>query len=168
MILRNRARNPTRTSIVNLGDLSYASRERILVSASTSVRTPRYMSIRRQVANILRPPSAVNLLRTCILTYPVPRVFILDPVACPSSTLSIAEGEKSRACPAPRLTICLNICATSRFDASPSLDTPAKWDLRAASQLGDVKRWTMVMELRSRSAGEIVGSWVAMMTRVAR
>ena len=46
--------------------------------------------------------------------------------------------------------------------------TGAIWRFRTLSHCGDVKRWTMVKEDRSSSFGEIVGSWVEMMTRAPR
>lgn len=51
---------------------------------------------------------------------------------------------------------------------SETSDTPARCFCRARSHSGEVKRWTMVTEHKSRSLGEMVGSWVEMMIRAAR
>lgn len=118
---------------------------------------------------MLLPPSADSLILTRTLRYCVPSFNILAlPISSRLSTPSMAEGEKTKAWPASSSTICSKMSCTPRLDASPSLDTPARWDLSAASHAGDVKRCTIVIELRSRRLGDIVGSCVAMMTRVAK
>jgi len=52
----------------------------------------------------------------------------------------------------------------SSFELPAADEAPARWSLRAANHSGEVKRWTNVIEQRSSNLGEIVGSWVAMMT----
>jgi hypothetical protein len=101
----------------------------------------------------------------------------------------IAVGVKSNASPAFKLTMVSKMPrrppARSSLlslwfgfvDVSPDAEgtrdvedaeAPARWAERALIHAGEVNRCTKVIEQRSRSLGEIVGSWVAMMTRVAK
>lgn len=113
--------------------------------------------IQAQLAITLLPPSSVILLRTCILKYPVPNLFI-----SPASTLTIALGANTNASPTLRRTISLKISLAflpaSEPPATSSCASAARCDRRHCSQSGNEKRCTMVMEHRSRREGEMVGS----------
>lgn len=110
-------------------------------------------------AKILLPPSIVSRSLTLILTYFEPSFCTLVMSVSDSSfTSSMVDGEKSRAWPTSRLTIRSKICLTSLPDVSSMLEIPARWDFSIWSQLGEVNRCTIVIELKSSSLGEIVGS----------
>ena len=98
----------------------------------------------------------------------------------------MALGEKSRASPTWRCTIFLksdsglfSASSTSVFwpsisafllflEANGLSEAPAMWFCRTRSHSGDVNRWTIVTEHKLSSTGEIVGSCVETITRVAR
>lgn len=119
---------------------------------------------------MLLPPSAVNRFRMRTLRYVTPILWILHELVAPGSVVisawSMAEGANSKASPTSKPAIC-----EKRPDASPvavSAEAAAKCLLRVWSHAGDVNLCTSVIEQRSRSCGEIVGSCVAMMMRHAR
>ena len=127
-----------------------------------------------QIAKTLLPPSEVDRCRTRILRHEIPNFpslrLITPPWSTTFSTSRMAKGAKSKASPAFRLMIWMSICSSTSLWVlvDVSKEAAARWFLRTCSQSGEVNRWTKVKEQRSRSLGDIVGSWVAMITRQAR
>ena len=118
-------------------------------------------------AQMLLPPSELMRSRMRTLTYALPKLrgfhIVLPASSILSSTANLAAGANSKASPVFRLMI------SSRRLSSPfACLVPARWPLRASSQCGEAKRWTKVMEQRSISRGDTVGSGVAITARQAR
>ena len=136
----------------------------------------------RALERTLLPPSKVKRARTFMVRYLDPR---RPKRSLPSSSMELitALGENSNASPTRRETILSKIKARSsccvfsplRDDSVPAdalakcfVEAAARWPLSACSHSGDVNRWTIVMEHRSSSDLEMVGSWVEMMMRAPR
>ena len=121
---------------------------------------------------MLLPPSAVTLLRIRSLTYEsvnfsrgrLANGFVRSCTPISSS----AVGENKSASPVCRPTIVRKISDTELELSLPVERAPAKCFLSVSNQAGERKRWTTVTLHRSIRAGESVGSWVAIRTRVAK
>ena len=127
----------------------------------------------------LRPPSSDSLARILTLRYARRNVDASSSI--PSSLLLVtnALGANSRASPVRRPTIIANSssCLVALAPSQGAFWLPevgritsgtAIWAWSARSHAGEVNRWTMVVEHRSRSSGAIVGSCVPTMIRAPR
>lgn len=78
----------------------------------------------------------------------------------------VPQRENTSAFPV-RPTVVRRMSAAELGLLVPLTTAPAGCFLRVSNQAGDKKMWTIVTLLKSIRAGERVGSWVAMTTRVA-
>ena len=125
------------------------------MSASTTLR----VLLAWPTARSDLPPSRVNLGRTLTLRYLPPR----SSISWSRLTLTSVVGEKTMLSPVASSITCLN-------QASSSPDcTLLTCLLRCSHHEGELKRWQTMKVDRSRIVrGTTVGSWVAIITRVAR
>ncbi len=112
-----------------------------------------------ETATTLLPPSHVTLFLT--LTFNMPSLSLAH-FPSPSAVLTIADGANTKASPVLRLTILWN----SSTPLPPLLSSMIEMcRRRMLNHSGLEKRWITVIEHRSISWGDIVGSWVLMITR---
>ena len=107
------------------------------------------------------PPSHVNLFR--ILTFSTPSL-TFPHSSFPSSLLTTADGANTSASPVIRFRILLK---SSGFPPL-LLRCSSRMKIclhRTSNHSGLEKRWITVIEHRSMSRGEMVGSWVEIITR---